>query len=421
MKPQSIRLPLAGVLLFILVFSGWIDRGHAEWQLSIEPRVTGAVRYDSNFFKTPDNEREVITYLVAPAIGLEAESAKLKLRLDYTLEAYFYDDVDSLDEGEQSVDDQDYVGHLVAFNSRYTATSRLTVGLDDTFYLTRYPFNYDRLSDSTDRRKYWINRLTPLVYYDFENRFSAGLRFRRTDIDYDDTEQGDLVEHRLFVDLLYNPTRSTTVDFGYQWWDVDYEADGATDYESNQLKLIFEKRYTYYAFDAGIGYHYRDFDNASFSSDDTVAWLISVTGQNPPPPETTRFQGSAFLRAKSHFYLAVEHNFNNLGFTFEQYTALRYTASAGHVFFDRFLARLKGYYQESDYKESSREDETFNVSASLEYLLFQRANISAVAGYEERDSNDNTFDYDNTYYVLRFDYNYDIASRGGHSEEGLYY
>lgn len=393
----------------------------------IKPMANVSGRLDTNFFKTERGEREVYTYLLAPGIQLGVETTKLEVLLNYTLEAYFYDDKSSVPAGERPADDLDYVGHLVALNARYRPFRRLTLGLDESFYRTRYQTAYDRLSDTTDLYKYDINHLTPMIFYDFENKFSTGLRYRWTDIDYENSRISDSTEHRLIYNLIYDPNRTTTFDLECQLWNMDYDF-GDSDYRSEQFKLVAQKRYKYFAFDAGVGYHMRSYDESGWSDEDTFAYKVSILGQNPAPPEGRRFLGNIFLRPRSEFYLSAERNFNNLG---SLYTGHRFTADAGHIFLEKIHVRVKGYYQMSDYERSygftpggvlkKRSDDTYNISGSVGYLFTERLELSLVGGIENRDSNLANQDYNNKYITLRLDFNFDFKSRGGFTEESLYY
>ena len=393
----------------------------------IKPMANVSGRLDTNFFKTERGEREVYTYLFAPGIQLGVETTKLEVLFNYTLEAYFYDDKSSVPAGEKPADDLDYVGHLLSLNTRYRPFRRLTLGVDDSFYRTRYQTAYDRLSDSTDLYRYDINRLTPMIFYDFENRFSTGLRYRWTEINYEDSGISDSTEHRLIYNLIYDPNRTTTLDLECQLWTMDYDF-GSSDYTSDQFKLIVQKRYKYFAFDAGVGYHMRSYDRSGWSDEDTFAYKVYILGQNPAPPEGRRFLGNIFLRPRSEFYLSAERNFNNLG---SLYTADRFTMDAGHIFLEKIHVRVKGYYQMSDYVSSygltpggalkKRSDDTYKISGSVGYLFTERLELSLVGGIENRDSNLANADYNNKYITLRFDFNFDFKSRGGFTEESLYY
>jgi len=409
-------LALVSVILFVPSFPSMVSAA----KIKIKPMASVSGRLDTNFYKSPGNEREVYTYAVKPGVQFGVETAKSKVLLSYTLEAFFYDDKSDVPAGEHPADDDNYLGHLAVLDATYTPARRLTLGLNDSFYISQNDAEVDRYNNTVSRDKYWINRLTPLVFYDFENKFSAGFRYRRTDLDYYDSDYGDCTENRGIINLLYNPTRTMTFDLDYQYWTLDYK-EGGQEYTSNQLGLTLEKRYHYFSFGAGVGYHNRSYDDPLIENQDTIAYKVSITGQNPPPPETPRSLGEQYIRSRSHVFLCAERNFNNLGYYYDQYSADRLTLSTGHVFLEKIPVRLKGYYQIMDYLAYDREDDRYDLSASVGYRFNPRLVLSITGGREERDSNIDSFDYENKYLYLSFDFNYDLTSRGGYTEESSYY
>ena len=429
LRIKCLVIGLAVLFSWIFLAEGWAEEAE-ETKFTIKPMISVDGRFDSNFFLTEDNERGVYTYVVAPGVMLGMETPKLKVDLAYTLEAYFYDEKDDTPLGEQSANDLNYAGHLAALRARYDMTPRLTLGLDDSFYVSRYPTYYERLSDSTDRRKYYINRLTPMIYYDFENKFSTGVRYQWEKLDYTESDYEDSTANRFFFDLLYDPSRTLTFDLEYQYWTRYYVTNPPDDYKSNQISLAAQKRYKYFSFDGKVGYHNRSVDDPLELERDANEFIykVSITGENPPPPEIRRHLGEAPVRAKSHIYLAAEQNFNDVGDT---YTAQRFTLSAGHVFLGKILTLARGYYQLSDYDSETgttpgghleiRDDKTYNVYGRVGYLITKAMTVSFTAGKENRDSNLAGYDYDNDYVYLRFDFNYDIAGRGEFGEEAVYY
>ena len=390
--------------------------------------ITADVEYHDNYYRAEKAEREVFVYAVKPGFQFGLETPKTRINFFYTLEAYWYDDNGSVPAGEDPASDDDYIGHLFVLDTRYKPTRRITLGLNDDFYLTRDPRQSDIFDDRVDRRKYIVNHLTPLFFYDFENRFSLGIRYRRTDLHYLERPKNDLVEHRWMFNLLYNPTRTSTFDLDYQHWTVDYDESNTSDYSADQVRLIYEKRHRHFAFDVGGGYQWRDYDQSSIEDDGTVTLLASVLWQNPPPPEGRRYLGRQFIRAKTHAYLGAERNYNNYGDT---YTADRFVLSLGHVFREKIDCRVRGWYQINDYENyigpdsggrpTHRKDKTYDAYASVGYLITKRMEISLRVGRDERDSNIRGLSYVDNYCMLRYDFNFDILSRGMFSEEGAYY
>ncbi len=68
-----------------------------------------------------------------------------------------------------------------------------------------------------------------------------------------------------------------------------------------------------------------------------------------------------------------------------------------------------------------RDDSSYDVSVRIGYLFTKKMTASITAGHQHRDSNLSGLSYDNDYIYFRFDFNYDLGSRGGFSEEGAYY
>ena len=139
----------------------------------IVPKVAGSWRYDSNYFLANFNERPVFTYLLQPGLDLGIETAKSSVKLNYTLDAYWYDDRDSVPPFERAASDYNYVGQTGDLQMRYQAFPRLQFGLDDTLRLTRDPAQSDQFSDSIIRAKYCLNAVTPLMIYEFAPKFTA--------------------------------------------------------------------------------------------------------------------------------------------------------------------------------------------------------------------------------------------------------
>ncbi|NQT55936.1 MAG: outer membrane beta-barrel protein [Desulfobacteraceae bacterium] len=394
----------------------------------IKPRISAGTRLESNYFLTETDERAVYTFLIQPGFRLGVEKPKLKVNLDYTAEIYFYQDMDDVEPDQRKVDDLNYVGHLANLQITYALTPRLMLNLNDAFYLSRYPAAYDRLSNSTDRRKYWINRLSPAVSYDFGNRFSARMMYRYEELNFIKTDIEDSTEHAISFNVFYNLTRTTTFDLDYQYWDRTYKAGDYSNYASHQAMAGYQNRYKYFSFDGRVGYQHRTLDDPGLKDENALVFKLSFGGETPPPPETRRQTGGITERAKNHIYLSAERNLNNVG---DNYIADRFTLSAGHVFQRKISALLRGYYQISDYQTFEgitkdgnyvrRDDSSYDVFGRIGYLITKKMNVSISAGQARRDSNIRGFDYTNNYVYFRFDFNYDVGSRGGFGEEAVYY
>lgn len=386
-------------------------KGLGAAKFTIKPKIAASWWMDKNFYKAEAIDREVYTYLLEPGIDLGVETAKSHLTLDYTLNDYNYDDKDPIAPGEEAAGEEDYLGHTARFEARYRPFDRLLLGLDDSYYKTRDPGYTDPFRQvAIDRYKYSINRLTPLIFYDFGPKFSAGLRYRNTQTDYDIATWEDSTENRFMFDLVYNFTGLTSLDLEYQRWKRDYDLT-TSDYTSDQIKLILRKQFKYFSFEAGGGHHDREFDDPTLNDIDVFTYRIAIIGQNPPAPEPWR----------SHITFSADQNFNVQGIGERYFKATRFSVDAGHIFEEKIVVGIEGYYQISDYETFSgttpagttelREDKTYDISGSLGYMFTDWLTFSITVGFEERNSNLAGYDYDNRYYMARLDFSYDLGKR----------
>jgi len=397
------------LILFIVLMMSFPVTAMSQGKFTLNPKLSTTLRSDGNFYKAETNEREVNTYLVKPGFELDYETAKSWISLDYSLNAYYYDDKDPLMPGWKPAEDEDYVGHTAVLDARTKPTDRLTVGLSDSYYYTRDPAQSDVFSNSVSREKYYINRLAPFIFYDLGAKFSAGLRYRHTQTDYSEEVSEGSTENRGIFDLVYNLNRTTSLDLKYEYWNRDYKV--SSDYESGQIRLILRKQYKYFSFEAGGGYHERNFDEPGLENIDVFTYRAALTGQNPPEVSVPR----------SYITLVAETNFNDSGVGDKYYEATRYSMMAGHVFMQRFPFDLEAAFQESDYEKWAgltragtlevREDDTKSLEARLGYMLSDYLVFTVAAGYQDRDSNIAGKSYDNNYVLVKLDFAYSVGKR----------
>jgi hypothetical protein len=406
-----------GIVMIILVFVCFFsNRGSATTIINIEPMIMVEGRLEDNFYMTENNAREVYTYILRPGLQLGVTTAKSATYLNFIMDMYFYNDKSDVPQGEHPAEDENYVGYFWVFDTDYALTDRMSVGLRDSFYRTRRVDRYDEFTDNTERRLHNINRLVPMVTYQLKDRFDLGLRYRRQDINYDDTDIDDSVEHRGIIDLLYNPSRTKTFDLQYQYWIFDQTQEDF-DYTSNQLLLIFQKQYKYTAFELGGGYQHRDFKDPHSPDAYTPAYRFAISWRNPPSFEIGRriFESDS-LDIRSHIFFDYEKNFNNLG-GFR--TDNRFTLSMGHLFLEKLKLTFYGYYLFSDYDFFTglsangdlaiREDEVYGISGGIRYLVNDRWSLLFVLGKTDRSSNLVGYSYENTYCTINFELNFPLG------------
>ena len=363
----------------------------------IVPKVSGSWRYDSNYFKADFNERPVFTYLLQPGLDLGIETAKSSVKLNYTLDAYWYDDRDSVPPFERAASDYNYVGQTGDLQMRYQAFPRLQFGLDDTLRLTRDPGQSDQFSDSIIRAKYCLNAVTPLMIYEFGPKFNAAVRYRNTKIDYlDPKDIEDSRENRGIFDFIYNFNRRNSIDLQYQYWRKDYEV--SSDYSSNQVKLIFRRQMRSFDLIVGAGYQNRNYTDSTLGSDGVFTYNVILDGE-------------ILEKRRAYATFRAEQNLNDQAFGSDYFIATRFGLSGGYEFTPKLSADALTSYQISDYQLTPRKDKTYTLSGGVNYRFTRWMAFNVAVGYETRDSNIFGLDYDNTFVIARLNFAYEIGRK----------
>lgn len=285
-------------------------------------------------------------------------------------------------------------------------TEHLFFGLNNRFMVTQDAANADEMSNSVDRFQYTLNDFSPNLLYNFGEKFGVGLKYNNLLINYKDDEAGegeDSVENRGTLIFYYYLSSRTSFDLNTQYWKRDYDKN-SVDYDSTQVMVNVKHQVNYFTFGAGAGYHVRDFDKKINGQDDIdqFAWKLSVSGQNPP---------DALGTPKSSMYLSLGSNFNDSGMGDAYYNNTRLDGRLTYLFVDKINCTLKGFYQNSDYEFSDREDDKWGLSLGADYLFNDRFSIGLLGGVEERDSNKLGKDYDDKYVSVNLRYNFDLGSR----------
>jgi len=388
-------------------------------KISIRPIVSGTVRADSNYFRTDGGlnaggvltpEHSVFTYLLQPGINFAAEWANTEVLFNYTLDINRFNDREDTLPGERSADDDDYYGHTGNFTLRHKPTRRLMIGLDDIFYRTRDPAQSDELNNVGARDLYWVNRITPLLFYDFAPKFTAGLRYRNSFLDYDPADREDSDENRVMFDFIYHLQRDLYLDLDYQYWKMNY--DGLTsDYDSHQVRLILSKEFRLIKLGAGVGYQKRNFDEPVFGQEnmDTPTYFVTI-GMNE-----VVFAGRYF----EFLDFNITQNFNDQGQGNAYYVANRFSLDLEHAFTRKLFGLFKASYQRSDYQTffgttqagalERRNDNTWVVDLGIRYAFNEWLDFSARAGREQRDSNIAGRDFTNNYVIARISFGYELG------------
>lgn len=372
----------------------------ADSKIIINPKIEVGFQHDSNYWKSDDNEVAVNTYYAKPGIILGYETPRTQVSLDATLEPYWYDDQDSLPVGVTKASDDDYTGFTGLFKGNYQLTDRLNLGLTDEIYVTRDPADADTNSNSVSRDKYTINYFEPSVYYDLSDKFGVRTAYRNTDTDYDKGLE-DSNENRGIFDIYYNLNSRSTVFLDYQVWARDYDQT-TSDYTSNKVTLNYQRQFKYFSFLGGAGYHNRSFDDSGIDDMDLFSWNLQAERKDADSTAQT---------TRSRLLLEVGQEMNDDGTGDEYYTATYVRFEGGYRLTSKIEASTKLEYQNSDYDQSSEDDDTYLLSGKLAYKPLDYLTLGIEGGYETRDSNLSGYDYDNTFVLLTLAISYDVGNR----------
>jgi len=407
------RLLYTSVAALFICITGLVSSGFADGKFVIKPIIETGFQRDDNFYKSENRTRTVDTWNIKPGVLLGYDTGKSLVSLDYFLNYYDYKDEGTLPSGQRSADTFDYTEHNANFNAYTRPSERLELGLGNLFLKTRDPASADAASNSVDRYKYNMNRFSPYVQYGFADKFGLELRYTNVMLDYTDDAPGegeDAKENRGGLTLSYYFNTTTSFDLGYQKWAYDYNKT-TVDYDSQQVMAGVNHQFDYFTARAEAGYHDRKFDRFVPTGDLNVfAWKLSLTGQNPPR-DLALPRWDVGPTPKSSVYLAIGSNLNDIGTGDTYYKSTRMDARLTYLVLEKINLVLTGWYTNSDYEASTRQDDRWFVSGAATYLFQNRFTLGIEAGHEERDSNRTGFDFKNNFVMLKAGFSYDLASR----------
>jgi len=343
--------------------------------------------YDSNFYYDPVDERGVTTYLVQPGIGFGLETGKTEIAFSYTLDANYYDE-----SGED-----DFYGHTALFLGNYEISDRLSFDLSDNFNKTRDSAELDPLGNIATREEYYRNRLGAIFTLDFKPKFTTKIGYQNWITDYNEDTSEDSMGNQGIYDLIYYLNSSTSLDLEYHYWDVDYDGD-ISDYTSNQLSLVTRKEFRILALEAAIGYQKREFDDAAHGDIDVVPYRFTIRGKSSS--------------GKTRFSLSAAQNFNFLNSNDDEgdyYEANRYSLSLFRDLTAKITLGIDGYYQNSDYIDYIRDDDTYKILGNINYQIRERLAFYFSVSYENRDSNLADNEYENVVTMGQLQFSHNIA------------
>ena len=380
------RIILASLITLGAIGSWVTDAPADSVRKSITPHLILNAQYDSNFYKTPNDEEGVWTYSIQPGIEAEIETEKSYASLYYTLDGYSYG---SLDEN------LDYIGHTFKFDTgTRTRSDKLHFYLRDTFYRTRDPAKQDYLNDYVSTYEYSINRFSPEATYDF-GRSIFRIAYDNVLLNYTDADTGtDSTGNRGTAEWKYRLDRANALGLNYQYGSVNYDGP-ESDYTSQQAKVVFDRQGKMLLLEAGGGWQSRKFDDPLLEDISNFVWNLMLQTKG---------------LKKTSLTFSADGNLNYWDSGSGYYDATKLTLTADRNFAADFRGGLYCSYQKSAYETSDRDDNTWNLEGSLGYTVTRWLAVAGALGLETRSSNLDAAEYDDVYGIVTLSLIYPIGT-----------
>ncbi|MBI9087286.1 MAG: outer membrane beta-barrel protein [Desulfobacterales bacterium] len=216
------------------------------------------------------------------------------------------------------------------------------------------------------------------------------MKYRNSNLEYDNSVQEGGEEHRGIFELGYELTAVTRIALEYQLAKMDYDQN-TSDYLTNQVKLVVGYDLGLFSLEVGAGVNERDFDDTGVDDTETFVYHVKLSMEG----------------AETKISLGSEYNFNDRGPGNGYYTAHKVGLDAEILYADRFPLGISGYFMEMEYVDTQglsntgasvdRKDNVYHVSGRVGYKITESITFTVQGGYEDMQSNTVGDDYDNTF------------------------
>ena len=201
-------------------------------------------------------------------------------------------------------------------------------------------------------------------------------------------------EHKGILDITYFLNSRNHLGLNSSVAHRSYD-DENSDYYAYQGKFTFWHEFnSYFSGRGGVGYQYRDYDSDDLDSQEKVVFDFGLNG------------------ATDRTMLDLSFTRDLVSFTTDDdyYSVYRVNLFLQRKFQEVIRAYTSGYYQNSDYQGSTRDDDTYSVNVGLGYRFFRRlVEFSVEYGYRERDSNESGRDYEENRVFFRLSFAGDVS------------
>jgi len=362
-------------------------------EVSLTPTLLLEEEYNDNWYRSEENELEFWVTRIWAGFGFGAYTGRSSASLNLSFGPQFHYSPDS----NANASNQDYWAAAADLALAYRLSSRVTGSLVNRFTLTREPASTDQFSEETSRQLYWRNQLTPSLRYDLAEKGSITLSYQSDVllwVSNTDEGQEDSAEHRGILGIVYYLNSRNHLGLNSSISRRTYDEDNS-DYYAYTGKFTFWHEFnSYFSGRGGLGYQYRDYDSNDLDDQGKIVFDVGLNGAT----DRTMLDLS-FVRDLVSFTTDDQY-----------YSAYRINLFLQRKFQEALRAYAGGFYQNSDYQNSSREDDTYSVNVGFGYRFFRRfIEFSVEYGYRERDSNEPGRDYEENRVFFRLNFAADVS------------
>lgn len=345
----------------------------------LSPSVTLEEIYDDNVFAEPDDEESDFITLIQPRVRVASDFVRHQLGLSAGADIARYIDND----------DEDYEDYFAGLDGRLDV--RRDTVVTGAFDIGQFHEDRDDVEDVE------ADEITDFLRYG--GQLSVAQRFNRLNVratgistvfDFDDVpgennDDRDRTEWDALLRLGYllSPRINVFTEGRYHIEDRDQDIDDAgveRDSDGWEARVGGEIDITAVLFgEAFVGYRRESFDEESFDDVDGISFGVDLTW-NPTSLTTVGLSGGSDIESTAQS--GASGNFK---------TDVLLTVD--HELLRNLLLRGTAGYERDDFDGIDRVDDTFDIGASLTYLLNRYLSVTGGYLFTDRSSDDETEEF----------------------------
>jgi hypothetical protein len=386
------------------------------------PYISVSEEYNDNLNLTPTNKKDDFITTVRPGIKFSNMDKMAGVDLDYSLGAVFYAKNSNLN----------YISHNGTLNAKYMTAEHINFYLKESFTRSDEPREREAFTTTEDNRYvlatenqrsvYWRNVIAPTIEYQFGPENRLGVNYRNNIYQTESTGSENSQENYVnpFFDYWLDKHNGIHLEYGYTRGDFDRSADfnghrgnarytnrfsakssafaeytytnrsyttSILDYDIHEpgIGMIFALTPTLNA-SAQVGYFWKE--PKSGAKKDGLSYKGDIGNVDPRTTYKLSFQGG---------YTEDVFTSENLGFN----TYHRVTVFITHKLEKRLSVGCNGSFERADFEIPDHSDTIWGVGGNISYMLLKWLTLSLEASHRNRDSNVNTYDYEENRGIFR--------------------